>query len=150
MSTWALGRFAVDFVCAADDDGPWRVYAIEVNLRQGGTTHPYTALRNLVPGRYEPDAGHWTANEDGRARAYTATDNLLDPRWTGLDPGAVIGAVREAGLEFTHATGTGVVLYMLSGLAIDGRLGLVAIGYTPDEAEALAAGVRGAIDTLVA
>ena len=146
----ALGRFAVDFVCAAEGDGPWRVYAIEVNLRKGGTTHPYTALRNLVPGRYEPDAGHWTANMDGRTRAYSATDNLLDPRWTGLDPGAVINAVRDAGLEFTDATGTGVVLYMLSGLGIDGRLGFVAIGYTPEHAEALAARVRGAIDGLVA
>ena len=67
----------------------------------------------------------------------------------GLDPGAVINAVRDAGLEFTDATGTGVVLYMLSGLGIDGRLGFVAIGYTPEDAEALAARVRGAIDGLV-
>ena len=146
----ALGRFAVDFVAAADGEGRWRVYAIEINLRKGGTTHPYTALRNLVPGRYDTAAGRWIANLDGGPRAYSATDNLLDAQWTGLEPAAVIGAVRDAGLEFSHATGTGVVLFMLSGLAIDGRLGLVAIGHMPEEAEALAAGVRDAIDGLVA
>jgi hypothetical protein len=146
----ALGRFAVDFVAATDTDGRWQVHAIEVNLRKGGTTHPYAALRNLVPGRYDTAAGRWIANVDGGPRVYSATDNLLDPRWTGLDPAAVIRAVRDAGLEFAHDTGTGVVLFMLSGLAIDGRLGLVAIARTPEEAEDLAGGVREAIDGLLA
>jgi hypothetical protein len=48
------------------------------------------------------------------------------------------------------ATGTGTVLYMLSGLAIDGRLGVVAIGRTPAEADAMQEGVRRAIDGLLA
>lgn len=146
----ALGRFAVDFVAASDDDGRWDIYAIEVNLRKGGTTHPYSLLRNLVPGRYDVEAGAWVASADGGPRAYSATDNLVDARWTGLEPARVITAVRDAGLEFTHGTGTGAVLFMLSGLAIDGRLGVVAIGRTPDEADALQTAVRDAIERLVA
>jgi hypothetical protein len=58
--------------------------------------------------------------------------------------------VRTAGLEFSHETETGAVLFMLSALAIDGRMGLVAIGRTPDEAAALEAGVRDAVDRLAA
>jgi hypothetical protein len=42
-----------------------------------------------------------------------------------------------AGLQFDHRTGTGVVLHMLSGLAIDGRFGLTAIGRTPEQAAEL-------------
>jgi hypothetical protein len=42
-----------------------------------------------------------------------------------------------AGLQFDHRTGTGVVLHMLSGLAIDGRFGLTAIGRTPGQAAEL-------------
>ena len=144
----ALGRFAVDFVAAADDDGPWRVHAIEVNLRKGGTTHPYTALRNLVPGRYDADRGAWVSGRDGSRRAYSATDNLVDPRWTGLEPAAVIDAVRVAGLGFGHETGTGAVLFMLSGLAIDGRMGVVAIERTPEAAQRLEQAVRRAVDEL--
>lgn len=145
----ALGRFSVDYVASSDGDGAWRIFALEVNLRKGGTTHPYSALRNLVPGRYDPAAGRWIAR-DGSMRAYSATDNLVDPAWLGLPPGAVIEAVRAAGLQFDPATGTGVVLHMLSGLAVDGRLGVIAIGRTPADAEAMVDGVRTVIDELVA
>jgi hypothetical protein len=48
---------SVDFAAAGDADGRWQVFALEVNLRKGGTTHPYTVLRNLVPGRYDSEHG---------------------------------------------------------------------------------------------
>ena len=35
-----LGRFGVDFISVPDGNG-WRHYAIEINLRKGGTTHPF-------------------------------------------------------------------------------------------------------------
>jgi hypothetical protein len=139
----ALGRFSVDFAAMCDEAGTWRVFALEVNLRKGGTTHPYATLRHLVPGRYDPEAGRWVA-EDGSARAYVATDNLVDPAWVGLPPGAVIDAVRRAGLHFDAGAGTGVVLYMLSGLAVDGRFGAVAIGRTPEHAAELFEATRSA------
>jgi hypothetical protein len=145
----AIGRFSVDFVAAASADGPWDVYAIEVNLRKGGTTHPYAALRNLVPGRYDTGAGRWIA-EDGTTRAYSSTDNLVDESWLGLAPADVIRAVRDAGLQFDPTTGTGTVLHMLSGLAIDGRFGLTAIAPTPAEAETMFEGVRTAVVALAA
>ena len=143
----ALGRFSVDFVAAGDDAGRWRIDAIEINLRKGGTTHPYSALRNLVPGRYATDEGRWIA-DDGTNRAYSATDNLVDEAWLGLPVPDVIAAVAAAGLAFDHRTKTGVVLHMLSGLAIDGRLGLTAIGRTADEAASLHEGVRTTLDGL--
>lgn len=147
----AMGRFSVDFVAAADgtgDDvsaaGGWSVHGLEINLRKGGTTHPYAALRNIVPGRYEAAEGRWVA-EDGTTRVYSATDNMIDPSWKGLAPSAVIRAVADAGLEFDPSTGRGVVLHMLSGLAIDGRFGLTAIAETPPEAAAMHEGVEAAV-----
>jgi hypothetical protein len=146
----AGGRFAVDFVVVADEAGAWRIHAIEVNLRKGGTTHPYAALRNAVPGRYDAEAGMWLAASDGEPRAYGATDNLVDSAWTGLTPRAVIAAVKRFGLQFDPETGVGVVLHMLSGLAIDGRFGLTAIARTPTEAAAMQDGVKRAVDELIA
>ena len=128
-----VGRLAVDFAAARDERGCWDVYALEMNLRKGGTTHPYCALRNLVPGAYDPEAGRWIA-EDGSTRAYASTDNLVDPSWRGLAPSEAIARVARAGLQFDSSTKTGVVLHMLSGLAIDGRLGLTAIGLDPVDA----------------
>ena len=46
----------------------------------------------------------------------------------------MIRAVAADGLHFDPLTGTGVVLHMLSCLAIDGRFGLTAIGRTPEQA----------------
>ena len=141
----ALGRFSVDFVASADaEEGEWVVHALEINLRKGGTTHPYAALRNVAPGRYEPERGRWLTAE-GSTRCYSATDNLLDPSWVGLAPTAVIDAVANAGLQFDPEAQTGVILHMLSGLAIDGRFGLTAIGETPEDAARLHEAARAAV-----
>jgi hypothetical protein len=123
----AVGRFGVDFAATRSAGGQWDVFALEVNLRKGGTTHPYAALEALTSGRYDAATGDWVC-DDGSRRCYEATDNLVDPRWLGRRPADVIRAVAAAGLQFDRETGTGVVLHMLSGLAIDGRVGLTAIG----------------------
>ena len=140
-----IGRLSVDFAAASDPAGRWQVFALEINLRKGGTTHPYTVLRNLVPGRYDTELGQWVA-ADGTARSYCATDNLVDAAWLGLPPATVIKAVADAGLQFDHRTGTGVVLHMLSCLAIDGRFGLTAIGRTPKHAAQLYQATKSALD----
>jgi hypothetical protein len=140
-----LGRFAVDFAVASDRTGRADVYALEMNLRKGGTTHPYSVLRNLVPGRYDSEQGLWFAAADNTPRWYRSTDNLVDEAWLGLPPRVVIEAVADAGLQFDYRTGSGVVLHMLSALAIDGRLGLTAIGRSPEEAEELYESTAAAI-----
>lgn len=143
----AMGRFSVDFAAAQDAGGRWKVYALEINLRKGGTTHPYGALRNLVPGRYDASAGQWLA-ADGTPRAYCATDNFVDSAWCGVPPAAVVKRVANAGLQFDYQAGTGVVLHMLSCLAIDGRFGLTAIGRTPQHAMELQDATKRAMDGL--
>ncbi len=132
----AMGRLSVDFAASAAADGPWRIAALEVNLRKGGTTHPLDALRYLVPGRYDVAAARWVSG-DGSSRFYEATDNLVDPAWRGREPRDVLDAVRVAGLRFDPATGCGVVLHMLLGLAVDGRIGLTAIGRSREHAAEL-------------
>jgi PGM1 C-terminal domain len=142
-----VGRLSVDFAATQDDTGTWHVYALEINLRKGGTTHPYVVLSHLVPGRYDADAGAWQAT-DGTPRWYMATDNLIDESWLGLAPAAVIRVVAANGLQFNIRTGTGVVLHMLSCLAIDGRFGLTAIGRTPEHAAELYEATGAAVHRL--
>jgi hypothetical protein len=132
----AIGRLSVDFIAAQDAAGRWDLYALEINLRKGGTTHPYAVLRNVVPGHFDPEAGRWFA-KDRTHRFYAATDNLVDESWLGLSQTDVIRAVEAAGLQFDRRTRTGVVLHMLSCLAVDGRLGLTAIGLSHDHAGVL-------------
>ena len=144
-----IGAFSVDFVVTWHPDRGWAVYALEINLRQGGTTPPLGLLANLDPGQYQPDPGHWHSTAGG-VRCYRSTDNLTDPRWVGLTPARVINAIRDAGLGWDHDRRTGVVLHLLSCLAADGRLGLTAIAGTPHQADTLSAAAVTVLDDLTA
>lgn len=141
-----IGRVSVDFTAVRAGDG-WSLSALEINLRKGGTTHPFTTAALLTGGRYEPDRATFSA-ADGQAKHYVATDNLLDPAWQDLDPEAVRMALRRAGIAFDPDRRRGVVPHMLSCLAIDGRFGLTAIGDSPAQAEELYGAVRPAVDGL--
>ena len=47
-----LGRFSIDFISVKENDA-WKHYAIEINLRKGGTTHPFLMLQFLTNGHYD-------------------------------------------------------------------------------------------------
>ncbi|MBF2097213.1 MAG: carboxylate-amine ligase, partial [Gloeomargaritaceae cyanobacterium C42_A2020_066] len=49
----AIERYGVDFLVRRDPDSQtWDVQALEINLRQGGTTHPLMTLKLLTNGQY--------------------------------------------------------------------------------------------------
>ena len=73
-----IGRAAVDFA-AVRRDGHWEPYALEINLRSGGTTHPLFALTSLTDGVYDPLAGEWRTRF-GDIKHYAATDQPTPPR----------------------------------------------------------------------
>jgi hypothetical protein len=146
----ALGRVAIDFVAARRPGDGWSVYGLEMNLRRGGTTHPYSVLRNLVPGRYDAVNGQWIADMDRRPRTYLCSDNEVDDSWLGLSPQVALDAVRAAGAEFDQHTGTGTVLHSLPGLSIDGRIGITAIAVDASAAHALTATARRALNECAA
>jgi hypothetical protein len=143
-----VGRVSVDFAAARRFGRSWSVYALEMNLRRGGTTHPYCVLRNLVPGRYDSERGQWVADANRGPRAYVCSDSEGHDTWRGLRPAEVLGAVRQAGLQFDYETGTGTVLHSLSGLEIDGRIGMTAVANDPETADAMALLARTAIHDL--
>jgi len=145
----ARGRAGIDFVTARSGSEPWSTYAIEINLRKPGTTHPYTALRHLAPGRYDIDTGRYT-DDTGTSKHYVASDNLVDENWTGIPEPDVLAALGRAGISFDPATRTGVVPHMLSGLATDGRFGITAIGDSPAHANELQAATISAMHDLAA
>ena len=79
-----LGRFGVDFLSVKEND-QWKHYAIEINLRKGGTTHPYIMLQFLTNGDYNPDTGKYVL-ANGDEKCYLFTDNLHENRFKGLTP----------------------------------------------------------------
>jgi hypothetical protein len=139
-----IGRAAVDFATVRRDRA-WESYALEINLRCGGTTHPLFALTSLTDGVYEPLAGEWRTRL-GDLKYYAATDHLDSPAYQSLTPDDLLDVVEQKGLGWDSEREVGVVLHMVSAIAVAGRIGLTAIGDTLDEARQRYYGVKAAVD----
>jgi PGM1 C-terminal domain len=142
-----LGRCAVDFA-AARQEGRWGLYALEVNLRCGGTTHPFFALQALTDGRYDPLAGEYRTG-NGELKRYVATDHLAGEGYATLTPDDLLDVAERRSLGWNGETQTGIALHMVSALAAAGWIGLTAIGDTLEQARALYADVNAALDETV-
>ncbi len=129
-----LGRFGIDFMSVAEGES-WRHYAIEINLRKGGTTHPFLMLQFLTEGRYDPDTGFFFT-PSGRPCFYYASDNLHADRYRGLTPYDLIDIAATHGLHFNAATQEGVVFHLIGALSEFGKLGILSIGSTGEKASA--------------
>jgi PGM1 C-terminal domain len=129
----ALGRFAVDFVVVQDDSGLWTPYAIELNLRKGGTTHPFLTLQFLTDGAYDGEHGLYLT-PSGSTKYLIATDHFEDDRLKVLTVADLFDVVVNHGLHFDQARRTGLVFHMISCLTECGRVGLTAVGDDPADA----------------
>jgi hypothetical protein len=129
-----LGRFAVDFVVVRDAGDSWTPYAIEVNLRKGGTTHPFLTLQFLTDGSYDPVTALFTA-PSGREKHLVATDHLESEKLRGLSVDDLFDVAVRHRMHFDPARQIGVVFHMMSALTELGRTGMTAVGDTPQQAE---------------
>ena len=128
-----LGRFALDFVVVRHGTD-WQTQAIEINLRRGGTTHPFLTLQFLTDGVYVHREGRFRT-PSGAERHLVATDHLEDASLRGLGVDDLFDLVARAGLHFDQSRQAGVVFHMISSITECGRVGMTAIGDTPDSAQ---------------
>ncbi|MEM9691341.1 MAG: peptide ligase PGM1-related protein [Myxococcota bacterium] len=130
-----LGRYAIDFVCARQGER-WEPFAIELNLRKGGTTHPYLTLQFLTDGHYDPDLGIFRT-ATGAQRHYVATDALACQKYRAFTPDDLFDVAVRHRLHFDQTRQRGIVFHMMSAIGDHGRLGLTAIDESPAKAKAL-------------
>ena len=131
-----LGRFALDFVVVRKPDGSWDPYAIEINLRKGGTTHPFLTLQFLTDGTYNHETGVFTTRL-GTQKCFVASDHEESPHYRAFTADDLFDVVVRHGLHFDQSRQTGIVLHMLSALGSHGNFGLTAVADTQAEADAL-------------
>ena len=132
-----IGRFAIDFVAVRDGStGEWDAFAIELNLRKGGTTHPFLTLQFLTDGSYDDENAIFKAPA-GQAKYFVASDHVESPTLRGLAPDDLFDIIVNNGLHFDQARQTGVVFHMISALSHLGKVGLTAVDDSPEAAHAL-------------
>ena len=129
----ALGRFGIDFISIKESKG-WKHYAIEINLRKGGTTHPYLMLDYLTQGHYNAETGIYRM-ANGQARYYFSSDNLRNLCYRGLTPHDLIDIAMVHELRYDGSTQEGVTFHLIGALSQYGKLGVVCIGDTPEKAQ---------------
>ena len=128
-----LGRFSVDFISVKQPTG-WKHYAIEINLRKGGTTHPFIMLQLLTGGAFDWQQGLYMM-PDGQTRSYFASDNVVNEKYKGLTPQDLIDIALCNHIQYDNARQTGVMFHMIGALSQYGKLGMVCIGKTAEEAK---------------
>ena len=130
-----IGRFALDFVVVRSTSGKWEPYAIEINLRKGGTTHPFLTLQFLTDGTYDPESAIFTA-PNGQQKFFVASDHVESPAYRTLTPDDLFDIVVRHNLHFDQTRQIGVVFHMMSALGELGRTGLTAVGNSHEDAKA--------------
>jgi hypothetical protein len=145
-SRGVVSRLGVDFfVGRAAGSSAWSIYALEINLRIGGTTHPFLALQFLTGGRLDPESGLFLSPA-GHPRFYRSTDNLRSPAYRGIGPDDLIDIMTFHRLHYSHGSETGALFHMIGALSQYGKVGLTAIGGSPEEAERIYADAIGVLD----
>jgi hypothetical protein len=128
-----LLRFGVDFlVYRGSGEKEWKITALEINLRMGGTTHPFLALQFLTGGKLETSTGLFFS-PTGHAKYYRATDNLASERYRGLMPEDLIEILTYNKLHYSHHAESGVLFHLIGALSQYGKLGLTAIASSREE-----------------
>jgi len=145
-----IERYGVDFVTVQDrETKKWDIQAIEINLRKGGTTHPFMTLRLLTNGEFDYDTGKFLSQQN-QEKHYISTDNLQKEQYRGLLPDDLMDIIAQERLHFDSSSRTGTVFHLMGALSEFGKLGLTSIGNSQAEAQEIYDRVEAALDRATA
>lgn len=128
-----VGYFGVDFLVSRDQEN---IFAIEIKLRQGGTTHPRHLVEMATGAHYNQTTGN-LETQDGHPIHYVSSDSLLFPAWAGKTITEVNNHLEAHGLALSpkNSPNKGIILVMPSEVSQNGKIGFVAVSTTKAEAE---------------
>lgn len=132
-----VSRFGIDFLVTRNEpEERWKIHALEINLRMGGTTHPYLALQFLTGGQLDPRTGRFLSLS-GHAKYYRATDNLFSEMYRGLLPEDLIELLTNNRLHYSHGSESGVLFHLIGAVSQFGKFGMTAIANSRAEVDDL-------------
>lgn len=129
-----IGQFGIDFVAVKNkpEDKP-KIYPIEINLRKGGTTHPFRIAYYLTRSKYNKNDG---LLYNGKVPVYyISRDFIVDEKYKKIEPNELINLVKNSAITFNKNTNQGVLVFMSGTIREHGRFGAICIGHTPEVAD---------------
>lgn len=133
----ARGHAGIDFLALGSGRNPndWAVRALEVNLRQTGTTHADRTVALLTGARLVDGR---PLSPDGCEIYYLTTDGLMADRYKGIKPSQLVAALRTtSSIGFNASSRRGVVPHLWTTLQPFGKIGATVIGGSPTECSEL-------------
>lgn len=125
-----IGRFAVDFLAYRDDSSdPFKIKAIEINLRKGGTTHPYALARSATGALYNKKTG--LLRIGSKYIYYLASDSISNEKWKNKQPQKLLKIIEANHLNYNKENKKGVIVHLSGTLKSSGRFGATFIGTSP-------------------
>ena len=136
-SRGARERYAVDFVATRTPNGSnsHQVYAIEINLRSGGTTHPFEIARQVCGASFHPNGTLQT--REGVEKCYQASDNVVHSSFSLHSLAHLVEVLQGSPVHWNPHTLRGCLFYFLGALKLHGKVGLLAIGNSRQDASSL-------------
>lgn len=129
------GPVLLDLLARREPQG-WRLWAIEINLRKGGTTHPFQLAATATGSIFDRSSGLLRTG-DGEAVFYKASDELQQEHWRGLLPEQMVDAMVKQRLYFNSASRRGCIPMRLGALSEHGLLGALCVGRSRQDAATL-------------
>jgi len=134
-----IGFFSIDFL-VVEKNNVFESSIIEINLRQGGTTHPYQTARLITDSTYT-STGH-LLNPDGDFVFYSSNDNFISKNLIGREFSNLIVHMEAKNLVFTKERGQGVTFHLSTTLKPYGKIGYIVIANTEEKVLSLRAKIE--------
>ena len=106
---------------------------IEINLRKGGTTHPFRIAYYLTKSKYNKRDGILYCGKT--PIYYMARDVIESEKYKDFSSSELIKTVDKSKISSNKNTKKGVLIYMPGMISEFGRFGALAVGHTKEEAE---------------
>ena len=142
-----VSRYGVDFLAWRNDPRePWRITALEINLRVARHDAPVPRAADSSPAASSTPRRGQFLSLSGRPKFYRATDNLRSERYRGILPEDLFDIVTMNGLHYSHRTESGVLFHLIGAVSEFGKLGLTVIANSPEEVDVLYNHMLGVLD----
>ncbi len=129
-----VGHFSIDFVTVQSNELEIpKIYPIEINLRKGGTTHPFRIAYYLTKSKYNKRDGILYCGKT--PIYYMARDIVESEKYKVLSSSELIKMIDKSKISFNKNTKKGVMVYMPGMISEYGRFGALSVGHTKEEAE---------------
>jgi len=143
-----IGYFSIDYLMT-ENQSENKIWAIEINIRQGGTTHPYKTAKLLTGSVYDEKKGI-LSNPKCKNIVYKSNDNFVDPRFIGKTPEQFLDFLCHREIIFSAATNRGVVFHILGAMNEFGKIGFTMIGQEQEQVNSMVAHLYSLIEEFLA